>query len=187
MKFKWISSLALLAAMTFSGVANAGLLTYTIEGNGSGSLGGADFVGADFVISMVGDTDTFGGGDIDPLESASVSIAGLGTTIFNIDTRLGISGLIIYFSRSPGGLDLFDFRLAAAVDLTAPFAPVAGTGIFALGQFVDVDTTLGLLTFVSSSDVIFQAGGVEAVPTPTTILLFGLGLAGLGWSRRKKA
>ena len=33
----------------------------------------------------------------------------------------------------------------------------------------------------------FSVSRVEAVPAPATLALFGLGLAGLGWSRRKKA
>jgi hypothetical protein len=33
----------------------------------------------------------------------------------------------------------------------------------------------------------FDLGPSSAVPTPTTLALFGLGLAGLGWSNRKKA
>lgn len=148
-----------LTAITFPGLASAGLLTYTIEGNGSGSLGGASFGDADFVITMVGDTDTFSGEDINPLECASVSIDGFGTTIFNIGTRLGFNGnLTVFFSRSTD-LDLFDFFVDAPLDLTAPFAPVTGTIAYDLSQFVDVDTTMGLLTFVSSSDVIFQGRG----------------------------
>jgi hypothetical protein len=38
-----------------------------------------------------------------------------------------------------------------------------------------------------SSDGAFLTPVHESVPAPATLALFGLGLAGLGWSRRKKA
>jgi hypothetical protein len=40
---------------------------------------------------------------------------------------------------------------------------------------------------VGSRGVFLQVTGFEAVPVPATLALFGLGLAGLGWSRRKKS
>jgi hypothetical protein len=49
---------------------------------------------------------------------------------------------------------------------------------------VDVSDTdfIGL-----SSSWIANISATHGVPTPATLALFGLGLAGLGWSRRKKA
>jgi hypothetical protein len=165
-------------------LAQAAILNYSISGTGSGSLGGTNFVDANFTISMSGDTALFDGSDINPLISSSVSIDGLGTTTIGESTRLGINGSIIFFSRS-SGLDLFDFFLAAPVDLTQPFGPLSGIKVFALNQFNDVASSLGLLSFNSSSDVLFQA---SAVPVPAAAWLFGSGLAGLlAFKRRYNA
>lgn len=42
--------------------------------------------------------------------------------------------------------------------------------------------------FIETVDTMFKVRRTEEaqVPTPTTLLLFGLGLAGLGWSKRRK-
>lgn len=57
---------------------------YLITGTGSGSLGGTSFDSQSFSISMIG--DPFANPMlIDPLGSAQVSIAGLGTTSLSFD------------------------------------------------------------------------------------------------------
>jgi len=56
-----------------------------------------------------------------------------------------------------------------------------GPGFDAIGPFlpeVSIDTVDGLT---------FQGEGTQTVPEPTTIALLGIGLAGLGFSRRKRA
>ena len=174
-KQKFWSALLCFLLLGFGSVAQAAILNYSIVGAGSGSLGGESFVDASFTISMSGDASLFNGVDINPLINSSVSIDGFGTAEIDGGTRLGINGSIIFFSRS-SGFDLFDFYLAAPVDLTQPFGPLSGTGVFALYQFDDVGTSLGLLSLNSSSDVLFQASNV---PEPAVVWLLCSGLAGL--------
>lgn len=58
------------------------------------------------------------------------------------------------------------------------------------GTFASLGLTPGDYTitdFVTSESISIQIGERQSnVPSPTTIALLGLGLAGLGWSRRKK-
>lgn len=166
----------------------APVLTYTISGIGSGSLNGSDFINADYVITMVGDAGTFDGDDVDPLLSASVTIAGFGTADLLIETRLGIYNDVVYFSRAGwNSADLFDFfLLGGPVDITQPFGPVVGSHVFALNQFTDVDSSLGDLTFRTSSDVLFQAVGAQAVPEPTSLALAAAALFGAAAVRRRR-
>ncbi|WP_350143878.1 PEP-CTERM sorting domain-containing protein [Haliea sp.] len=58
-------------------------------------------------------------------------------------------------------------------------APSAG-GSSLVGAKVD---TLGL----GVNEILALTTRTATVPTPATLALFGLGLAGLGWSRRKTA
>lgn len=78
---------------------------YLITGTGSGSLGGTSFDSQSFSISMIG--DPFANPMlIDPLGSAQVSIAGLGTTSLSFSTRLGInSGNGVVFSPAAAVAD----------------------------------------------------------------------------------
>lgn len=189
MRTKLMRLIIFLMLLGFGSLSHAISLNYSIIGTGSGSLGGVSFSNTAFSIDLIGDTDLFNGVSIDPLSSATVSISGFDTTTLNIATRLGSTPSVAFFSRasSAGSLDLFDFNLSGPVDLTQAFGPVVGTGVFALNQFSNVASSLGLLTFLSSSDVSFQAVNVSTVPVPAAAWLFGSAVLGFFGMRRKSA
>ncbi len=191
-------SLAVLLAC--SGAASAEMIQYRIAGTGSGSLAGVGFIDRAYAFNLIGDTtflstDLIDGSQVlDPLSNASVNLDGVGLATFSIGTRLGqLANTVAFFSRSGlGGLDLFDFDLAAPVDLGNAFAGVTGSNVSALNQFIDVVTSLGALTFTASSDVSFSAISltpVTPIPEPQTyaLLLAGLGVVGALVARRKSA
>lgn len=176
----FIRMLMCLVLLGFGSLSQAAVLNYSITGSGSGSLDGVDFTNANFSINMIGDLSVG-----QALISSSAFIDGLGITTLNIATRLGISGSTVFFSRTfNSNLDLFNFSLTSPVDLSQEFGPLLGTNISALNQFIDVESSLGLLTFNSSSDVLFQA---SAVPVPAAVWLFGSGLIGLIGMGKKAA
>ncbi len=55
------------------------------------------------------------------------------------------------------------------------------------GTFKPSASGLGEQSGQSTLGIVFNASYIVGVPTPATLALFGLGLAGLGWLRRKKA
>jgi hypothetical protein len=196
-------SVAIAAAflLTLAGTATtakAATELYTVSGTASGSLAGVGFTAQAFTFSLTGDNTVISGaaGDdsyvIDPLESASFSIANVGSGVFSLATRLGEFTQGIYFSRSGSfGLDIFDFLLPnGAVDLTQSFGPVDGADVYALEQFVGVDTSIGDLTLTASSDVQFSgviegSTPVGGVPEPGGWALMLIGIASVGLTLRK--
>lgn len=169
-------------AMLLSGAnTSAATFKYDITGTGSGAIGGVTFTDQAFDISFVGDAvgATL---EINPLSSAQLSVEGLGTAILNLSTRIGIntSNQAVFFSRSSGN-DLFDFFLNSPLPSLSDEFSVTGHSVFALNQFIYVDSSLGQISFDSSSDVVFTSVLVSSVPEAQSyaMLLAGLGLVGV--------
>ena len=173
--------------------AKAASIVYKITGTGSGLVGNTAFTNAAYSITLNGDTNNvfnFGAFTAnDPLISSVIRVSGFGAATLGLPTRIGVtnSGAVAFFSRSSsiGGADLLDFRLATTPNLRAAFAPLLGTGVFALNQFVNVPSDLGAISLNQSSDVFFSAS-TSAVPEPATwaMMICGFGLAGAAMRRR---
>jgi hypothetical protein len=157
-------------AMCLCAMAEAASLRYTIDGTGSLTLGATDYTDVDFRFTLIGEPSGLGFAVL-PLSSATLSLSGAVDALFLGPTRLGInSANVVFFARNEALdiSDLFDFTVPVRVDLAQPFGPVTGVGVFGLNQFIEVPTSLGALTFLSSSDVQFAA---TAVPLPASLPL----------------
>lgn len=182
----------MVATLSVGSAASAAGYSFSISGTGSGSLGGTAFTNESFLFELYTDSTNFSSAhgiqQFNPLDKAEVTIGTLGTTVFEIGTRLGYNegNNAVFFSRATGS-DLFDFYLSGkdTLDLTADNDPVKGIDVFALNQFKNVATSLGALSFDSSSSVLFGTNaGAEAltsataaVPLPMSGLLLLGGLA----------
>lgn len=94
---KNIVSLVFVGLLSLSGSAFATLLNYSIKGVGSGSLNSVPFSQAAFSLDMVGDTTNISSAILDPLQSATVTIAGFGPATLSLATRLGLNGNTVFF------------------------------------------------------------------------------------------
>ena len=172
----------------------AASITYTITGTGSGQVGASTFTNAAYTIQVTADTaqvvplGTPGNLGFEvPSLTALITVAGIGTVTVTEPTRMFVSNTHVGagFSRI---LDLLDVEhpLFATWDLKTPIGPLADLEPFAIAQFTDLSTSLGLMTLSSSSNVTFEATGGEAqavlVPTlsETGFLVLTLALALLG-------
>jgi hypothetical protein len=115
----------------------------------------------------------------------------LGFTTTSVGDASGVFGVGIDILSNSQSLPYHAFVTFGDASTIDYLLPGAGTfwGINSPLNIASID--FGLInggTTVSGSFAIDNLTiGSAAVPAPATLALFGLGLAGLGWSRRKKA
>jgi hypothetical protein len=175
--------------------------TYTFMGTGIGRLGNSPLTDAEFVISVVANTDQIFEFTpnifVLPGRSSSIDVSGVGSATF-------ITGRFIFSNAAGVGAAGFredDFitsnylgtqnSASTTYELTTSIGPILDTtptGAFL--NFSGVPSTAGPVALVVAENVTFTAvvGTPNAtVPEPTSLAIFGvLGMAGIAARRMRK-
>ncbi|MEM7224829.1 MAG: PEP-CTERM sorting domain-containing protein [Pseudomonadota bacterium] len=189
-----------LALLSLPGQARAVPIDYFFTGTANGVIGGANFNGAAFTLSVWADTDDvvepFAGVFNVPAMSATIEIAGIGTATITDPVGVFANNNVVPgqipavgFSRFAGGLavtDLIntvqDFSFST-YDLQSAFAQTATTLDCCL--FFNLGTDLGALGMDVDGPGTFQATVKGEIPEPASLALFAIALGGLGFMRRR--
>ena len=194
MRLLRISGLLLTMLVLYVPSSFADPITFVYQGTASGSIGGTNFSGAAFTITAFADTanrQSLNGGFFIVHDNASISIAGLGTFTFTTALVTFVNNTVPFagLGRTDNTVLLGSPNdpLLATWDMLSSIGPVGGTWFVGPwdAPFQPVLTSGGQLIFNPGEiPLTFTATVGAPVPEPTTLLLFGSGLAGVLGSRR---
>lgn len=193
-----------LLACLFAGTANAGLIigATDIVSNTMGTAGGS----LDNIINQSGLSVGYTSGVTDfdsyvathPVNSDSNAWAGnggpvLGEMVFDLGGIFTIDSFALWTQFNSHAIDEFsilvDGIFAGSFNALVGAGPNIAVQVFDLtdlsGQFITLQVASNHGgNYVNIGEVAFEA---TSVPEPASIALLGLGLAGIGFSRKKKA
>jgi hypothetical protein len=180
--------LASCVALLFASAANASPIEYIFTGTGTGTVNGVAFSG-DFSISAAADTlgITSGGGEFRNTPTSVTFIeSSVNATLMDIVVldNTASPGFIGFGSTSsPFDSEDLTGPTFETYDLSTALALTSGPLSVAPGTF---NTSVGTLDFRTITALSFEATTVTAVPEPASLTIFGAGLAGLAFFRRRK-
>ena len=193
-----IFGLALLGALLWAPAPTLadGITTYTESSMASGSLGSTSFSNALVTINLLGNTSTVltvSPGIFEDSGAATVTVQGIGTATFTDSLVVFDNDHVVQFCPCVGIfdstllLDVLDTRNSAfgTYGLTTNIGPITGSSLFNPGK--SFATTDGKFVLSSSSTGNSTFTATTAAPEPSSLLLLGVGFAGLFCARRKKA
>ncbi|WP_448564910.1 PEP-CTERM sorting domain-containing protein [Thalassotalea ganghwensis] len=192
MKLKMFNTITAIFMLGLSNFAHATLIEFVYTGTGSGSIGGINFSNTAFTITEYSDTNDLlscGGPCVFiDAQQTTITLENIGEFNFITGTRTFKNNGLLGLSRaSESGLDLYSGFNVGDFDMASALAPVAATpGLFQWDNS-PVNTSGGVLSFADSSNPgTFEARFASAIPEPSTMAVFGLGLLGLSLRRNRK-